>query len=413
MGRDTRGPASASSARRWADGYGRVLAGRLLLNSYFFVPYIALYARQLHIALGLLLVIESVFALLTVCFDLPAGHLADRIGPRQALLLGTALEGTAALLLGLLPHMIVFWSVQPLFAASQALTMGADAALAAAVLRRAGQLDRFEEGERLFQSAVLAVTAVVLLTSSGLSLVGLRYTFVATAVAQFAAVIVLLTVTRRTSAEAEDVPRIPMAVRARGLAAGIRGAPALRKDLLGIILMGTAFSALLYLMPLYFVAAGSDEHLVGLLAAAVSMAAAAGSRAVPRRFPLRLFIGLAVIAAGFLSLELLAVTLIAAVTISTAQARVLPRARSRVLADLHAHGDATAMSIVTTSRNVGFALLAPFLGGLAALIGINGLGIACAALFLLGGLALTREMSTDKLAKVQVIGTMSPEVEKS
>ncbi|HSZ31294.1 MAG TPA: hypothetical protein VK784_16245 [Pseudonocardiaceae bacterium] len=74
-----------SLARPWPAGLTRALVARLLLGSYFFVPYIALYAMSLRIPLGTILVIEALFALLTVLFDLPAGHLADRMGARQVL----------------------------------------------------------------------------------------------------------------------------------------------------------------------------------------------------------------------------------------------------------------------------------------------------------------------------------------
>lgn len=387
--------------RPWPAGLGKVLAARLLLGSYFFVPYIVLYASTVDISLSLLLVIEAFFALLIVAFDLPAGHLADRIGPRQALVLGGSLQGAAALLLGTVPSAAAFWAAQPLFAAAAALTMGADAALAAGVLRRADRAGEFEAGERLFGSLNLAVTAAVLVSASGLSLAGMRWTFVATAVAQLLAVGILARVPDVRSPS--DVDRVPLGSRLRGLVAGVRRAPGLRVDLLVMILVGTAFSVLLYLTPVYYVRAGLDAHLVGLAAAGVALAASAVAFALPDRWPPRATVALAVVAAAALGLTFVAVVLAAAVLVATAQARLLPRFRARALADLHEHGEATAMSIVTTSRNLGFAVLTPFVGVLTAWTGPAGLALLCALLFGVAGLAMSARMSTSPSGQLEAV----------
>ncbi|HEY0447972.1 MFS transporter [Actinophytocola sp.] len=380
--------------RPWPDHLRKVLVARLLLGSYFFVPYLVLYASSMDISLSLLLVIEAFFALLIVVFDLPAGHLADRIGPRQALVLGASLQGGAALLLGTVPDAAAFWAAQPLFAAATALTMGADAALAAGVLRRAGRPGEFEAGERLFQSLNLAVTAVVLVSASALSFAGMRWTFVATAAAQLAAVGILTTVADVRSES--DVDRVPLGRRLRGLVRGVRRAPGLPLDLLAMILIGTAFSVLLYLTPVYYVRAGLSEHLVGVAAAGVALGASAAAFGLPDRWPLRVSVVLAALASAALGLESVAVVLVAAVVVQTAQARLVPRFRARVLDDLREHGEATAMSIMTTSRNLGFAVLTPFVGVLTAWSGPGGPAALCAVLFALAGLAMSVRMSAPR-----------------
>lgn len=379
--------------RPWPAGFARVLTARLLLGSYFFVPYIVLYGESLRISLGTLLAIEAVFALLTVLFDLPAGHLADRLGPRQALVLGALLEGTAALLLGGLPHATVFWSVQPLFAAAQALTMGADAALAAGVLRAAGRSSEFEAAERTYHSLQLATTAAVFGGASALSLLALQAPFVATGLAQLGAAVMLLTVPDVRSESDSGPERVPLRARLFGLVNGVRRSAALPVDLISIILAGTAFSALLYLMPVYFIRSGINEHLIGVCAAVVALAAAAGSYLLPGGWSLRVTVAVTVVASAVLGTEFIPVVVVAAVVIQFAQARLLPRYKARIMADLQGHGEATAMSIVTTSRNIGFAILVPFIGLLTAQLGPTGLSLACAALFLIAGLVMSTRLS--------------------
>jgi predicted MFS family arabinose efflux permease len=372
-------------------GLGGVQAARLLLGGYFFIPYLVLYASTVDVSLSLLLAIEAFFALLIVLFDLPAGHLADRIGPRQALILGALLQGGAAALLGLAPSAAVFWASQPLFAAATALTMGADAALTAGVLRAGGCADAFETTERAFQSLQLATTALVLTSASVLSMIGMHWTFLATAFAQLAAAVILSRVPDVRSPSDED--RISLGVRLRGLVRGVRGTPGLPVDLVAMILVGTAFSVLLYLTPVYYVRAGLSEGLVGMAAAGVALAAAAAALVLPAQWSLRVSVAAAIVAAAALAASWVAVVLAAAVVVQAAQARLLPRFRARVLDDLREHGEASAMSIVTTSRNLGFAVLAPFVGVLTAWTGPGGLAVLCAVLFAVAGAAMSARLS--------------------
>lgn len=368
----------------------RTQTARLLLGAYFFVPYLVLYASTVDISLSLLLAIEAFFSLLIVLFDLPAGHLADRIGPRQSLIIGALLQGTAAMLLGLVPSAVVFWAAQPLFAAATALTMGADAALAAGVLRDEGREDQFEKTERRYQSAQLAATAIVLTSASALSLVGMRWTFIATAVGQLVAVGILLRV--KDVRSPSDTDRITLRTRVRGLARGIRRTRGLSVDLLAMILVGTAFAVLLYLTPVYYVHAGLDERVVGIAAAGVALGAAGVALVLPKS--LRVTVALAVVAAAALGATWFVFVIAAAVVVQAAQARLMPSFRARVLADLREHGEASAMSIVTTSRNLGFAVLAPFVGVLTAWSGPGGLALLCAALFAVAGVAMSARLSS-------------------
>jgi predicted MFS family arabinose efflux permease len=377
----------------------RTQTARLLLGAYFFVPYLVLYASTVDISLSLLLGIEAFFALLIVLFDLPAGHLADRIGPRQALILGALLQGGAAALLGLAPSAAVFWAAQPLFAAATALTMGADAALAAGVLRDEGREDDFEAAERRFQSLQLAATAVVLTSASALSLAGMRWTFIATAVGQLAAVAILIRV--KDVRSPSDVDRITLKTRLRGLARGVRTTKGLSVDLLAMILVGTAFAVLLYLTPVYYVRSGLGEHFVGLAAAGVALGAAGLALALPKK--LRVTVALAVVAAAALGATWIALVLAAAVVVQAAQARLMPSFRARVLADLREHGEASAMSIVTTSRNLGFAVLAPFVGVLTAWSGPSGLALLCAALFAVAGVAMSARLSSGAAKQLETV----------
>jgi predicted MFS family arabinose efflux permease len=407
---------SRGLAHPWPAGFTRLLLARLLLASCFFVPYIVVYAQSMGIPVGTLLVIEAVFALLTVAFDLPMAHLADRLGARQVLVLGALLEASAALLLGAFPHAVVFWAVQPLFAAAQAMTMGADSALSAGLLRRAGRPAEFRPAEELYQSTRLVTTAVVLAGASALSLLALRVPFIASGVAQLGAAAILLTVPDVRSQSDSGPDRILLRTRLPGLVTAVRRSPGLPADLGALILAGTAFGVLLYLLPVYFVRAGVSAHLLGVLSAAVALAAAGATRVFSRSGGTRFMVAIAVVASAVLGLRYVVVVAAAAVLIQCVQASIVPHYQARLMDQLRDEGEATAMSTVTTARNIGFAVVAPLLGLLVAHLGAAGLGLACALLFLVAGLVMSirsRELAVGATPGVITPGVTAPGLEKA
>jgi hypothetical protein len=119
----------------------------------------------------------------------------------------------------------------------------------------------------------------------------------------------------------------------------------------------------------YFVRAGFGESLVGVAAAGVALAAVA----LPERWSPRVSVTLAVLAAVALGTTWAALVLAAAVVAQAAAARLLPALTARVR---HDHGAAVAAD----GRNLGFAVLAPCAGVLAAWTGPGGLAVLCAVL---------------------------------
>ena len=380
-----------SGERRWPPGYARLTLARLMLRSYFFVPYTVLYARQMHISLGTLLVIQSVFAILVVLFDMPAGHIADRIGTRQVLIIGTASEATAALLIGGFSHAWVYWIVQPLMAIAQAFTLGTDAAMANGVLRRAGRGGDFERGERLVHAVGLAWTVAVLASASGFSLISIRTTFFVTAVVQYGAALILATLpdVRNETLESE---RISLARRLKTLGAACRGHRGLPIDLVSMVLTGTAFSVLLYLMPAYLTDSGVNAHLMGIATAGICLGGALLAFLVPARWDLRVTLALTVLASAAFGIKLVPVIIMSSVIIMFAQARLEPRYRGRIMADLHEYGEATAMSIVTTAGSLGFAVIAPFMGAILTMTKPTSLAFVIAGLFLVAGAVMSPKL---------------------
>jgi predicted MFS family arabinose efflux permease len=79
----------------------------------------------------------------------------------------------------------------------------------------------------------------------------------------------------------------------------------------------------------------------------------------------------------------------------------VPRYQARIMGRLRHLGEATAMSTVTTGRNIGFVIVAPLLGQLAARLGLAGMGLACAALFLAAGLVMSVRLPRLQLSRAE------------
>lgn len=364
---------------------------RIISKSYFFVPYIVLYAVHLGLSLGVLLTIEAIFSILIVVFDLPAGHLADLIGPRQALIAGVVLEAVASLLLGGIANQAIFWIVQPLFAAAAALTQGADAGMSEIILRYDNAQQDFEKGEQVFQKLILVWTAVVYGISSALSLVSLRLPFIVTGVVQLLCMIGLLTVPnlRSVSTLRVDINQPSIRSRATSIINIIHANSGLRVDLLAMVAAGTGFSVILYLLPIFLITSGSSDSDVGVIQSAVAIGAAIVVHRLGLNSDLRVAGTIAIVAAFLLGVKFLPIVVIAAIFLQASRAKILPRFRERILIEMRDCGEATAMSIVSTSMTIGFAILAPILGVLTSLLTPSGLAVITGLLFLFSTLTMS------------------------
>ncbi|EPH04391.1 hypothetical protein HMPREF1531_01106 [Propionibacterium sp. oral taxon 192 str. F0372] len=362
---------------------------RVILSVYLFLPYLVVYGQHVGLDFATLMLVEAIFAILVVLIDLPTGHLADRIGPRQALIFGACSEAVASLLLGLVPRAETFWLTQPFFALAAALCGGADSALTAGLLVRGHRGDEFEDVERAYYRTILVVGAVGMVASAPLAALSLQAPFLATGVLQLVAVGLLLFVPNVPSRATLDDASISLRQQFHGLIAELRSS-GLARDLVAMILTGTAFSVLLYLLPMFYTNAGASIPQLGLVAAGVAVMSSLFSRVAGNRLGPHLVLATATITSLLLDTHILPVVILAAVFIQFGQTVLMPLFKTRVLSGFRHTGESMALSIVTTTRNVGFALIAPALGTLMTAWGMTGLGWASALLFATAAVLLSR-----------------------
>ena len=107
---------------------------RILKLLVFFGPFTYLYAESLGMSHTEIMSLYGLFSVCTFLLDIPFGHVADRIGPKFALLIGLFIYGLTAIAVGLVPTVEMLWASQVLFAAGQSLYKGADSSLCYLIL---------------------------------------------------------------------------------------------------------------------------------------------------------------------------------------------------------------------------------------------------------------------------------------
>lgn len=357
-----------------------LISARLALNLFLFTPFIVLYAGDLGLDFRTVLLVESMFALLITITDLPCGHLADRIGPKWALLIGGALQGTACALLYALPAPAIFWGTQVLFAFAVAISRGADSALNFAQLKAAGAEATFEASESRLMSLLLVGRAIAYVAGGFVATLGYRQTFLATACVQLVGVGLLLLLPG--SAPGQQRARFTLQERLGKVWRACMASPDARRQLLLMVLAGSSFQTILYLAPALARSAGIDTYELGAFFALATLGGS-GAWFLLRRYRLGLAYVMGI--AGFLLMgtKLFIPLLIGTALVEACQTLIIPRFRAIAMGLLGEYGEATAMSVVSTAMLLGFSLLGPLLGHISDLYGLNTLLYFCCGMFCL------------------------------
>ncbi len=379
-----------------------LLVSRTLLSVVFFLPYIVIFGRSIGLSIATLLLVEAFFALLIVAIDIPTGHFADRIGPRQAVILGGLLQSSAAILLGVFPEAAVFWGVQPLFAAGAALSGGADSALTYGLLSKFRLQNEFERYEGTLYRITLIVAAVSLLSSSLMVNVSLQLPFIATGVVQLMGTVLLLGIPNIRTQKKIHTSR-GLKRQFGSLIHELASHSGLRRDLITMISTGTAFSVLLYLLPIYYQNAGATLISIGAISSLVMTLAAFASRLSGTRIGIRVTLVTSAFSSVILGVPNLPLVIIGAVVLQTCQVRLVSRYKSRMATGFDTVGESTSLSLVTSATSIGFAIIAPGLGLVASSFGTNLLLVVCSILFVVAALSSSLALR-DQTVSTQTVG---------
>jgi predicted MFS family arabinose efflux permease len=367
---------------------------RFLSTSYLFIPVLVRFFQERGLDFTQIALLNSVYAITAIVFEVPTGALADRFGRRRAMVLGALLMAAGCLVdfRGL-----TFWTFavgEGLLALGMTLTSGADSAYLYDLLRSAGRSHQYRRMEGSATAAKLMGAAAALFLGGLVGRHSTAYTYAATAaVCALAAVVAALMSERRAfgttegDGEAGLVPAMAEAGRA------VLAVPSLRFAVGFSVLVFTLLRMGLYLYPPYLDSAGLDIAWAGAVLAALSVAGAVGAQHIERvrRFfgESRLVWGLPVaIAATYLLLGRFAATwgVVLLAVQSVANGIYSPLSKELLNREItDSARRATVLSFESMARRLAFGAFAPVAGLLIDSRGLNAGLYACAAVGTLGG----------------------------
>jgi MFS family permease len=373
---------------------------RFLSTSYLFGPAIVVFFGARGLTVTEVTLLNSVYCVTAMLFEVPTGVLADRWGRKRAMVLGSLMMAAGCLIDWAGHSFLVFAVGEGLLALGMTLTSGADSAYLYDLLRAAGRAHEYRRREGAASAAKLVGAAAALAVGGWLARrdVGATYLFTAAIclAASLAAALLTETVSERTGLRAIEEGEAPAP---SGMVAQIASS-ARRVVEHRPLLFAVAFSTLvftltrmsIYLHQPFLSAAGLDLSHVGLVMAALSLVAAVGAHRIEwlrRAFGESTLVwGLpAVLALSYLvmgrwfatwGVALLGLQALASGVYSPLSKELL----NREIADSGRR--ATILSVESMARRLAFGLFAPLVGWM---IDRDGLGAglwACAALALAG-----------------------------
>jgi len=376
-------------------------AYRFLSTSYLFIPVLVIFYQQRGLDFTHITLLNTVYAVTAIAFEVPTGALADRFGRRLAMVLG-ALLMSGGCLVNYGGH--GFWTFAVgwgLLALGMTLTSGADSAYLYDLLRSAGREHEYRRFEGSATAAKLVGAALALVGGGFLGAIkGAGATYLATAVVCALAAFVAFAMRERPFAREPDAGFL------RGMTGAAR-AVATHRPLRFAVFFSVLLFGLLrmdqYVLPPYLDAAGLGVDWVGMVLAGLSLVGALGATridAVRRRVGeawlvvvLPLLVALAYLALGrWFTVWGIGIMIVPAF----ANGLFSPFSKELLNREIADSGQrATVLSVESMARRLAFGAFTPIAGWLvdrhglgAGLYACAAVGVGGAALFLAG--ALTR-----------------------
>jgi MFS family permease len=366
---------------------------RLLSTSYLFLPVMVMFFARRGLDFTHIALLNSVYALTAIAFEVPTGALADRFGRCRAMMFGSLLMALGCVVDYNGRDFWTFALGEGLLALGMTLTSGADSAYLYDLLLANDREHEYRRHEGSATAAKLLGSAAALVAGGILGRHAPAATYAATACVCAAAALVAMAMREPTFTRVDESDFWhAMAHAARAVATQ----PALRFAVGFSVLVFTLLRMGLYLHTPYLNAAGLDTAWVGVVLAALYVVGAGGAQKIDavRRalgegrlvwgLPLALAASYAVIGRYFTvwGVLLLAVQSLVNGLYSPFSKELL----NREIADSGQR--ATVLSVESMARRLGFGAFAPICGVLIDAHGLHAGLYLCAGAGVVGCVVL-------------------------
>ena len=137
---------------------------QILFGLHFYLPTIVLFWQKHGMNLTQVMVLQSLFAIATVCLEIPSGYLADLLGRRKTLIFAGYSNLAAIIVYSIGNNFFHFLLAELFFAFGDAMISGADAALMYDTLLTIGEEERYKEiyGKYFFYQLIAIGTANII-----------------------------------------------------------------------------------------------------------------------------------------------------------------------------------------------------------------------------------------------------------
>jgi MFS family permease len=170
----------------------------------FFLPIVYVFFQENGLSLTQIFIIEAIFSVGLVLFEVPTGAFADYFGKKASLVIGSFIWIISCVLFSFGSGFYMFTFAYLIWALGAAFLSGADTALFYDILHKDNQKEHFKkyQGNAKFIGLVAISTASIL--GGYIASFSMRYTFIASAIAFFVMFIILISIKHKEDEKEEQ-----------------------------------------------------------------------------------------------------------------------------------------------------------------------------------------------------------------
>src|SRR3989344_8649501 len=172
-------------------------------NFLFFLPIVYVFFQDNGLSLTQIFIIEAIFSIGLVLFEVPTGAVADYYGKKASLVLGSVIWIISCVLFSFGSGFYTFTFAYLIWALGAAFLSGADTALLYDILHKDNQKEHFKKYQGNAKFIGLVAISLASLLGGYIASFSMRYTFIASAIAFFIMFLILISIKHKEDLKEE------------------------------------------------------------------------------------------------------------------------------------------------------------------------------------------------------------------